>query len=67
VAEIGTLDTALSSALVADRHLVVQLGDGGAPLRAIGSPVKFSDSSPEYGAPPLLDEHRAEILGPCPN
>lgn len=63
VAEIGTLDTALSSDLAADRQLVVQLGHGAPPLRAVGSPIKFSDSSPEYGLPPLLDQHRAEILG----
>jgi crotonobetainyl-CoA:carnitine CoA-transferase CaiB-like acyl-CoA transferase len=66
VAEIGTLEGALSSALVADRQLVVQLGNGEGALRAIGSPIKFSDSFPEYGAPPLLDQHRAEILGSCP-
>ena len=66
VAEIGTLDAALSSELAADRHLVVQLGDGSLGLRAVGSPIKFSDSSPQYGAPPLLDEHRDEILRKCP-
>ncbi len=66
VAEIGTLDAALSSELAADRHLVVQLGDGDLGLRAVGSPIKFSDSSPEYGAPPLLDEHRDQILRKCP-
>ena len=66
VAEIGTLDQALSSDLAADRHLVVQLGDPDLGLRAVGSPIKFSDSVPEYGAPPLLDEHREEILRQCP-
>ena len=63
VAEIGTLDAALGSDLAADRHLVVELGDGSLGLRAVGSPIKFSDSSPTYGAPPLLDEHRQQILG----
>lgn len=62
VAEVGTLDAALSSELVAQRNLVVQLGDGSLGLRAVGSPVKFSDSEPRYGPPPLLDEHRDEIL-----
>jgi len=66
VAEIETLDAALSSELAADRHLVVQLGDGRLGLRAVGSPIKFSDSSPTYGAPPLLDEHRDQILRKCP-
>ena len=63
VAEIGTLDAALGSDLAADRNLVVELGDGSLGLRAVGSPIKFSDSSPTYGAPPLLDEHREQILG----
>lgn len=67
VAEIGTLDAALASDLAADRHLVVRLGEGSPALRAVGSPIKFSDSSPEYGAPPLLDEHRDEILRRCPS
>jgi crotonobetainyl-CoA:carnitine CoA-transferase CaiB-like acyl-CoA transferase len=66
VAEIGTLEAALGSELTADRELVVQLGDGSLGLRAVGSPIKFSDSSPEYGAPPLLDEHREQILRKCP-
>lgn len=64
VAEIGTLDAALSSDLAEQRKLVVQLGN--LPLRAVGSPIKFSDSSPEYGPPPLLDQHRAEVLCECP-
>ena len=67
VAEIGTLDAALSSELAADRHLVVELGDGSLGLRAVGSPIKFSDSSPEYGPPPLLDQHREEVLRQCPS
>ena len=66
VAEIGTLDAALASDLAAARDLVVDLGDGSLGLRAVGSPIKFSDSSPRYGAPPLLDEHRREILR-CPD
>ena len=65
-AEIGTLAAALESPLTAERQLVVQLGDGSLGLRAIGSPIKFSDSSPEYGVPPLLDEHREQILRKCP-
>ena len=65
VAQIGTLDAALSSDLAAARHLVVELGDGSLGLRAVGSPIKFSDATPRYGPPPLLDEHRKEILR-CP-
>jgi CoA:oxalate CoA-transferase len=66
VAEIGTLDEALCSDLAAERQLVVQLAGCDVPLQAVGSPIKFSDSSPEYGAPPFLDQHGAEILGTCP-
>lgn len=62
----GPLDAALSSELAVDRRLVVQLGGGSPGLRALGSPIKFSDSSARYGAPPLLDEHRGEILRKCP-
>ena len=65
VAQIGTLDAALSSDLAVARNLVVELGDGSLGLRAVGSPIKFSDASPRYGPPPLLDEHRKEILR-CP-
>ena len=65
VAEIDTLDVALASELVAERELVVQLGSPALGLRAIGSPIKFDDSTPEYGAPPLLDEHHEGILGAC--
>lgn len=62
VAEVGTLGAALDSDLTAHRHLVVQLGDGSAPLRAVGSPIKFDDSEPAYGLPPRLDEHRRDVL-----
>lgn len=62
VAKIGTLNEALGADLTQYRNLVVQLGDGKTPLRAVGSPIKFNDSEPEYGLPPLLDEHRASIL-----
>ena len=66
VAEIGTLSEALSSELALDRQLVVQLGDRSLGLRAVGSPIKFSDSTPQYGAPPLLNEHHDQILKRCP-
>jgi crotonobetainyl-CoA:carnitine CoA-transferase CaiB-like acyl-CoA transferase len=62
VAEVGTLGDALTSDLTQYREMVVQLGDGAVPLRAVGSPMKFADSKPTYGLPPLLDEHRREVL-----
>jgi CoA:oxalate CoA-transferase len=65
VAQIGTLDQALASELVADRDMVVTLGAPDSGLRAVGAPIKFSDAAPHYGLPPLLDEHRQEILRRC--
>jgi CoA:oxalate CoA-transferase len=62
VAEIGSLDQALASDLVREREMVVQLGPRELGLRGVGSAIKLSDYEPHYGAPPLLDEHRQEIL-----
>lgn len=62
IAEIATLNDALETGLTQYRKLVVQLGDGTIPLRAIGNPIKFSDSETVYGLPPLLDEHHSSIL-----
>jgi crotonobetainyl-CoA:carnitine CoA-transferase CaiB-like acyl-CoA transferase len=62
VAEVDSLGSALDSPLTAERHLVVPLA-GQANLRAVGSPIKFDDSTPEYGSPPKLDEHRQAVLG----
>lgn len=63
-AEISTLSNALESALTRHRGLVVDLNSSqsGEPLLAIGSAIKFSDSQPEYGPPPLLDEHHDDIF-----
>jgi crotonobetainyl-CoA:carnitine CoA-transferase CaiB-like acyl-CoA transferase len=65
VAEVGTLDQALDSPLTQARGLVVDLGaQPQAPgLRAVGSAVRFEGYTPSYGLPPLLDEHRSEVLG----
>ena len=32
------------------------------PLRAVASPIRFDGYAPRYGLPPLLDEHRDEVL-----
>ena len=66
VAEVGTLAQALDSELTRSRDLVVQLGEGEHPLRAVGSPIKFEGFVPHYGLPPLLDEHHDEVLGKAP-
>ncbi|MFO1218020.1 MAG: CoA transferase [Burkholderiaceae bacterium] len=62
VAAVGTLAQALASDLARSRGMVVPLGDGAAPLRAVASPLRFDGYAPRYGAPPLLDEHHAEVL-----
>ena len=63
VSEVGTLAQALDSELTRSRDLVVQLGEGEYPLRAVGSPVKFEGYEPHYGLPPLLDQHHDEVVG----
>ena len=62
VSEVGTLAQALDSDITRDRGMVVPLGDGEYPLRAIASPVRFDGYAPAYGLPPLLDEHREQLL-----
>ncbi|WP_459615910.1 CaiB/BaiF CoA transferase family protein [Bordetella sp. 2513F-2] len=61
-ARVGTLGEALRSDIAAERGMVVPLGDGSLPLRAVASPIRFLGHTPEYRMPPLLDEHRQEIL-----
>lgn len=63
VAAVDTLENALAGDLARERDMVVDLPCDTARLRAVGSPIKFSDSTPTYGAPPLLGEHNAEVLG----
>ncbi|MFZ3125920.1 MAG: CoA transferase [Acidovorax sp.] len=65
-AEVGNLKQALESDLTRSRDLVVTLGDGSQPLRAVASPLKFDGYTPHYGLPPLLDEHRDEVCGKVP-
>ena len=62
-AEVGSLNDALRSDIAASRSLVIPLGDGSLPLRAVASPIRFDGYVPSYGLPPLLDEHREEVLG----
>lgn len=65
VAEVGTMEQALSSELTHARGLVVELG-GRPELRAVGAAVRFEGHAPRYGLPPLLDEHRHEVLAGGP-
>lgn len=61
--EVGTLAQALDSDRARSRNLIVPLGQGEYPLRAVGSPLKFDGFVPGYGLPPLLDEHHQAVLG----
>jgi len=63
VSQVGTLSDALCGDVTAARSLVVTLGDGSLPLRAVACPIRFAGYSPVYGMPPLLNQHRDEVLG----
>lgn len=63
VAQVDTLNKALEGDLARSRELVVPLGDGSLPMRAVASPIRFNDYTPEYGLPPLLNEHAEALLG----
>jgi CoA:oxalate CoA-transferase len=63
VAEVGTLSDALNGSLTQSRAMVTTLGDGSLPLRAVASPIRFDDYTPQYQLPPLLDEHHFQVLG----
>ena len=65
-AEVGTLSDALQSDLTRSRAMVTTLGDGSLPLRAVASPIRFEGYEPQYGLPPLLDEHRGVVLRKVP-
>lgn len=62
VSQVGTLTDALKSDLAASRQMVVPLGSPDSGLRAVASAVKFHGYEPEYTLPPLLDQHRADVL-----
>jgi crotonobetainyl-CoA:carnitine CoA-transferase CaiB-like acyl-CoA transferase len=61
--EVGTLAEALDADVTRSRDLVVALGDGEVPLRAIASPLRFEGYTPRYGLPPLLDQHHEAVFG----
>jgi crotonobetainyl-CoA:carnitine CoA-transferase CaiB-like acyl-CoA transferase len=63
VSQIESVGAALASELTAEREMVVPLGDGSVPLRAIGLPMRFDGQKPTYGLPPRLDEHHDALLG----
>lgn len=61
-ARVGTLNEALHGDIAAARQLVVTLGDSDPPLQAVASPLRFAGHAARYDPPPLLDQHRDEIM-----
>ena len=44
-----------------ERGMVVSIDTAEGPLRVLASPIRFSDSSAEYNAPPRLHEHTDDL------
>ncbi|EEW56604.1 CaiB/BaiF family protein [Ruegeria sp. TrichCH4B] len=63
-APINSLDAVLSDPHVLARGMLINLPHGGREsVRLVANPVQFSGTKIEYtSGPPLLDEHREEIL-----
>lgn len=65
VGAVKGLAEALDGDLVRSRGMVVSVETADGPLQMIGSPIRFSDASPEYRPPPGLHEHTGELLPRC--
>jgi CoA:oxalate CoA-transferase len=61
--KVGTLERRhWQSDLTRSRAMVVPCwATAAAGLRAVASPLRFDGHVPQYGLPPLLDEHHAEV------
>ena len=62
VAPIETMEQALATDLAKERGMVVSIDVPGATLRAVGNPIRIAGTRQEYGPPPLLGEHNAQLL-----
>ena len=62
VAGVETLEQALESDLSRARDMVAAIDTPDGTFRMVGNPIKFSEYSTTYKAPPLLGEHNDEIL-----
>jgi CoA:oxalate CoA-transferase len=63
-AAVSTLDRALADDQTTARNMVVSIPTSSGPLRVVGSPIKFGESTVRYGAPPLLGEHNDMFFAP---
>jgi crotonobetainyl-CoA:carnitine CoA-transferase CaiB-like acyl-CoA transferase len=61
VSNVETLEDALASDLARSREMVIDLPCAEGRLQAIGAAIKCAGSRPQFGAPPLLNEHSAEL------
>jgi crotonobetainyl-CoA:carnitine CoA-transferase CaiB-like acyl-CoA transferase len=63
VAPIESLEQALASDLAREREMVVAIACAEGTIRAVGNPLRIAGTLREYGPPPLLGEHNAQLLG----
>lgn len=58
-AEVNTLESALESAQVKARRMVVDVSTGDGAIRSIGNPLKMAGQYETFRPPPLLGEHNS--------
>jgi CoA:oxalate CoA-transferase len=61
VSNVESLEDALASELARSRDMVIDLPCAEGRLRAVGAAIKCIGATPDFGAPPLLNEHGAEF------
>ena len=61
VAPVETLEQALASDLTRERGMIAAIECAGGAIRAVGNPLRIAGLRQEYGPPPLLGEHNAEL------
>ncbi|MEE9203328.1 MAG: CoA transferase [Dehalococcoidia bacterium] len=62
VGRVNTLDQAFADPHIQSRDMVVTTSYNGQDYKAMGCPVRLSDSPPTYGPAPTWGEHSEEIL-----
>jgi len=61
-APVETMEQALGSDLAKARDMLISIEAGGATIRAVGNPIRITGATQDYGPPPTLGEHNAELL-----
>ncbi|MDP6782273.1 MAG: CoA transferase [Dehalococcoidia bacterium] len=62
VGRVNTLDQAFADPHIQSRGMVVNTSYNGQDYKAMGCPVRLSDSPPQYGVAPTWGEHTQEVL-----